>query len=74
VDAGKQGGAAGLRLLHGLGAVGQLLWMQRSHTSHYTCLFGEHVRGGVECQPRVQLRGYTGTQPCRVERSRARPE
>jgi hypothetical protein len=38
------------------------------------CLFGEHVRVGVECQPRVQLRGYTGIQPCRVERSRAKPE
>jgi hypothetical protein len=37
VDAGHQGAAAGLRLLHGLGAVGQLLWMQRSHRSH-ACL------------------------------------
>ena len=40
MDAGHQGGAAGLRLPHGLGAIGQLLWMQRS-----TCLFGEHVTG-----------------------------
>jgi hypothetical protein len=71
VDAGHQGAAAGRRLLHGLGAVGQLLWMQRSHTNH-ACL--ESTLGVGLCQPRVQLRGYTGTQPCRVERSRAKPE
>jgi hypothetical protein len=37
VDAGHQGGAAGLQLLHGLGAIGKLLWMQRSHGSR-ACL------------------------------------
>jgi hypothetical protein len=33
-----------------------------SHRSHYTCLIREHVRGGVECQSRVQLRGYTSVR------------